>query len=100
MRPEFGQYLALALHELAANATKYGALGVPGGTIAVRWRFEPDGRLAFDWVESGVEVSAADAEAGFGRTLLERVVPRALGARRQGRVRNPGGIQWRIVFTS
>jgi two-component sensor histidine kinase len=77
------QPLGMALHELATNALKYGALKQPNGHLTVRWRLETVGesgkpRLRLDWKESGVEMPAMGASphgGGQGRELIERVLP-------------------------
>ncbi|MFC0410675.1 PAS domain S-box protein [Roseomonas elaeocarpi] len=83
------QTFALALHELATNAVKYGALGQPAGRLRVSWRLVPateDGEpwLQVEWRESGVkmpEVSAPPPGGGYGRELIERALPYQLGAK-------------------
>lgn len=81
------QTLALALHELATNALKYGAIAQPLGRLVVSWHVETeDGRpwLHVDWRESGVAIPDPDALAvggGAGRQLIERALPYQLGAR-------------------
>ena len=84
------QTLALALHELATNAVKYGALAKPDGRLDVSWRVaEPaadNPLLCIEWIESGVQMSAPDATprgGGYGRELIERALPFQLGARTQ-----------------
>jgi PAS domain S-box-containing protein len=77
--------LALALHELAANAVKYGALGQAMGSLAVGWGVtEDDGmrKLAFEWRESGVAmpIDMDLQDFGFGREILERALPYELDA--------------------
>lgn len=75
------QTLALALHELATNATKHGALAQPSGHLRVRWHVEPSGhgrpQLCVDWRESGVVMPEAGTEpqSGYGRELIERALP-------------------------
>lgn len=88
LRSSIVQTLALALHELATNAVKYGALSCPEGQLLVQWdvREEADGRrLWVDWRESGVaDMPARDARprgGGYGRELIERALPYQLGAR-------------------
>jgi PAS domain S-box-containing protein len=63
--------VALALHELGTNATKYGALSVPGGRVAIAWRTEA-GVLRLDWTETGGPPVAPPLTEGFGTVLLRR----------------------------
>jgi two-component sensor histidine kinase len=92
------QTFALALHELATNALKYGALSRPEGHLEVTWSLEPgDGgkrRLRVEWRESGVPVAAHNqapdsnqidgapimVRRGYGRELIERALPFQLKA--------------------
>jgi len=64
---------ALALHELATNAAKYGALSTREGRVDVRWRVQ-DSRLHLAWVESGGPSVAAPKRRGFGSRLIEEVL--------------------------
>ncbi|KQT64057.1 MULTISPECIES: PAS domain S-box protein [unclassified Aureimonas] len=66
--------LALALHELATNAAKYGATSTPEGRIHVSWTLAPEGDFAFDWSESGGPPVAPRTRTGFGSRLMERIV--------------------------
>lgn len=71
------QNFALALHELATNAAKYGALSTPGGTVHITWRvFKPNGhrQLAFNWEERGGPQVTPPVRRGFGSTVLEHVM--------------------------
>lgn len=86
--PSALQTLALALHELATNAVKYGALSIPEGHLNVSWSYstldrQPSVRVA--WKEHGVPNMPGKDEApkggGFGRELIERALPYQLGAR-------------------
>ncbi|UYY57517.1 PAS domain-containing protein [Sphingomonas sp. S2-65] len=88
LRSTIVQTLALALHELATNAVKYGALSAPDGHLNVEWnvREEADARkLWVDWRESGVADMPAPGSkprgGGYGRELIERALPYQLGAR-------------------
>ena len=77
------QPLAMVLHELATNAAKYGALSVPGGTIALTWRTTKDGggsRLHLQWTEAdGVPIPRTPTRRGFGTRLIEATVRGQLG---------------------
>ncbi|MFL6585523.1 MAG: sensor histidine kinase [Luteimonas sp.] len=81
------QTLALALHELATNAAKYGALAQDQGHLSVRWRaVQRDARtsLQIEWIESAVDMArAASVPKGssYGRELIEHALPYQLDAR-------------------
>jgi CheY-like chemotaxis protein len=75
--PNTAQALALALHELAANAAKYGALSLAGGRIELSWRMEHD-RLILNWVESGGPPVRRPAASGFGTKIIIGSVERQL----------------------
>ena len=70
--------IALLFHELATNATKYGALAGDNGTIAVAIRSEQD-RLLLEWREHGGPPVIAPAKTGFGSQLIELSAVRQLG---------------------
>jgi PAS domain S-box-containing protein len=67
--PATAQAMALALHELATNAAKYGALSIDTGTLSVAWRVDP-GQLVLEWSESGGPPAAEPARLGFGLTIV------------------------------
>ncbi len=80
------QNFALALHELATNAVKYGALKSETGQLSVTWERtrdqDGDGHLALNWIESGVDVQPEKVpRRGFGRELIEQALAYALQAR-------------------
>ncbi len=66
--------LSLALHELATNATKYGALSNTEGRVNIDWTLSPD--LVFDlcWTESSGPAVDVPTQKGFGSRLIERMV--------------------------
>jgi two-component system CheB/CheR fusion protein len=76
---------ALAVHELATNAVKYGALSTESGRIDVKWSVDGGAagpNLTFTWREAGVSLDgAAPRRRGFGTELLERTLAYELGAR-------------------
>jgi len=88
LRSSTVQVLAMALHELATNAVKYGALSQPLGRLAVTWSLEPcgaDGKpwLHVDWRERGVEMlpGSKPRGGGHGRELIEQALPYQLSAK-------------------
>jgi two-component system CheB/CheR fusion protein len=84
LKDRSAEIFALALHELATNAVKYGALSQPKGLVRITWRVltAADGaRLSLDWRESGVPaLDPSPTRHGFGRDLIERGLPYELGA--------------------
>jgi PAS domain S-box-containing protein len=69
--PKTAVSLAMAFHELATNALKYGSLSVPEGRVEVSWGQE-DERLRLQWQESGGPPVTPPARSGFGTRLIER----------------------------
>ncbi len=66
----------MALHELATNAIKYGALSVPEGQVAIRWALVGAvgaRRFAFSWAEQGGPPVTAPMHTGFGTRMIQRV---------------------------
>lgn len=91
------QTFALALHELATNATRHGALSQPAGRLTVDWRTDRRDDSAFlivDWQETGVAMPPP-APAGYGRELVERALPYQLDAT-SSLTFGPNGITCRI----
>jgi PAS domain S-box-containing protein len=78
LQPSTAQTLALALHELATNATKYGALSVGGGRVRLRWSLEPR-RILIDWHESGGPFTAAPKKKGYGTRVIHAGIQDQLG---------------------
>jgi two-component sensor histidine kinase len=78
LTPRAATALSLALHELAVNAVKHGALTAESGAVDVRWRAGGDGGFELDWVESGGPYVTAPAHRGFGTVLIQDVTGREL----------------------
>ena len=68
--PQSATSLALALHELATNAFKYGALRTAEGSLSIVWSAE-SGRLRLTWTEEMPDAPGAPDRTGFGTTLIE-----------------------------
>jgi PAS domain S-box-containing protein len=74
------QPLALALHELATNAAKYGAFAGAEGTVSVRWALSAEGAVRLVWEEAGLSGVTRPANTGFGARVLRQVLVMQLGA--------------------
>jgi len=79
--PQAAEAIGMALHELATNSLKYGALSVTAGHVDVGWSCAPDHTL-FEiwWRESGGPMVTAPTRQGFGTTLIRDVPRHNLGA--------------------
>lgn len=80
VRPKMAQTFALAIHELATNAAKYGALSVPAGRLAVEWAQRGD-RLTLYWTETNGPPVSVPHNKGFGTRVITTSVEGDLGGR-------------------
>ena len=78
LQPNTAQTLALALHELATNAAKYGALSAETGRVALNWNLQP-GRLELSWVETGGPAVSTPATRGYGTRVVAMGIENQLG---------------------
>jgi two-component sensor histidine kinase len=102
LKPEAAQNLGLALHELAANAARFGALSVPHGRVSIAWDRVPaaDGSaLALDWREELGPRVKMRRKRGFGSMVIERNLALALDAK-VDLAFDPEGLRCRIVIPS
>ena len=75
LSPRTALSLSMALHELATNALKYGALSTPEGKVRIAWGLAPEtgaARLDLTWTERGGPPVSAPTRRGFGSRLIER----------------------------
>jgi PAS domain S-box-containing protein len=80
LRPPVPQTLALAVHELATNAVKYGALSTDKGSVTVEWKTTPEG-LALNWIETSGPATVQPLSEGFGLRVIKSSVERQLGGK-------------------
>ena len=78
LAPNDALSLGLAIHELATNAAKYGALSQPGGVVSVKWHAIADDLVKVEWQESGGPPVKQERTRGFGTDLIERIVAHEL----------------------
>lgn len=77
------QTIGMALHELATNASKYGALANDVGTVSIVWRVASSGsgpRFEIEWIERGGSPPVTPTRKGFGSFITGRMAEHALGA--------------------
>ncbi|MEJ0028036.1 MAG: PAS domain S-box protein [Rhizomicrobium sp.] len=90
--------LALAVHELATNAIKYGALKTAAGRVSLHWSVDDAGRVAIEWTERGGEpIVSVPTRSGFG----SRVIKSAVAAEQNGSTSllfEPEGVCCRFEF--
>lgn len=94
LSPETAVAMHLMVHELAVNATKYGALSVEGGRLDVSWRVA-EAALEFRWIERGGPPVTTPTARGFGSRLIEQGVVKELGGRSQ-MLFDPEGLQFQM----
>jgi PAS domain S-box-containing protein len=99
LKPNVVHSLTLALHELATNAAKYGALSVPDGRVSIAWELcGPAGeqqRFRMSWRESNGPSVSPPVRKGFGHIVISEMVASSL----RGEVRldyAPEGLSWSI----
>ncbi len=94
LKPEAAQNMALLFHELCTNATKHGALSMPAGSVALDWRIEED-TFQVSWIERDGPQVQEPMRLGFGRQLIERIVPTAFGGHALVEF-NPDGFRYEL----
>jgi len=98
LNPEAARIIGLALHELATNASKYGALSVREGKVSVHWGLTNTGgrrHFRMSWRESGGPMVTEPKCWGFGRQAIQRLTAQALA----GKVTHefaPDGVTWAL----
>ena len=92
------QAIGLALHELATNASKYGALSNAQGFVEISWRLEGN-LFAIKWAERGGPAVSPPTHKGFGSTVLAAMAKMTVG----GEVTldyAPGGVMWQLTCSA
>ena len=83
LSPEATQSVAIVLHELVTNASKYGGLVTKHGRISVRWDWqwnsEAGRRLLLEWVETGGSLVIPPQHTGYGTDAIRNLIPYELG---------------------
>jgi two-component sensor histidine kinase len=95
LAPNDAMSLGLAIHELATNAAKYGALSTIEGRIYVEWTLLSPELAEIHWREEGGPPVIPPTKRGFGRDLIEKIVAHELKSEVDLRF-NPGGVECRL----
>lgn len=99
LAPETAVAMHMTIHELAVNATKYGALSVEGGRLDVSWQVDSSSEgarmLEFRWLEGGGPLVRVPETRGFGSRLIEQGLARELGGQAEV-IFDPEGLQFRL----
>jgi two-component sensor histidine kinase len=82
LEPDIAQAVAVALHELATNAAKYGALSTTNGHIDLKWSHEANGRLNLRWIEIGGPTVEPPTRSGFGGRIIQQMIAHLKGESR------------------
>ena len=97
LAPRAAEVIGMAMHELATNSLKYGALSFEGGSVDIGWSRRPDGTgLQVWWRERGGPPVVEPAHNGFGMTLIRDVPQHNLGAEVSLKF-HPGGVCWELI---
>jgi two-component sensor histidine kinase len=99
LRPDLVHSITLAVHELATNAAKYGALSVPEGRVAIAWTLDgtrgSGRRFQMSWRETGGPPVSPPTRKGFGHVVISEIVASSMG----GEVTleyAPEGVRWTL----
>ncbi|GLK46708.1 MULTISPECIES: CHASE domain-containing protein [Novosphingobium] len=95
LAPNDAMSLGLAIHELATNAAKYGALSTIEGRIHVQWTLAAPDLAEIHWREEGGPPVTEPTKRGFGRDLIEKIVAHELKSEVDLRF-EPGGVECRL----
>jgi two-component sensor histidine kinase len=87
--------LALAIHELVTNATRFGALATPQGEVILRWQLAGDDGFEIRWEERGGPPVLPPTRRGFGCLVVERITPSTLDGAATLRF-EPAGLIWEL----
>jgi len=88
LKPDVAQAIAVALHELATNAAKYGSLSVGEGQVRVEWLHSANGQLVLRWTEAGGPPVDPPTRRGFGTNVIESMI--------RGGAKGEVQLDWRV----
>lgn len=98
LAPAAVQNIGMALHELATNAVKYGALATATGNVFISWSLDGD-EFRFEWREIDGDAVAVPERKGFGRSVIEELAPNSLSGSAE-LVFDSEGLRWTLTAPS
>lgn len=96
LAPAAARAIGMALHELATNAIKYGALASDQGRVSIDWQVRDDGAFELTWRESGGPAVEPPTHSGFGTRMIRGITERSLRATTSMRYAR-SGIVWQLA---
>lgn len=97
LNPSQAQAIGMALHELATNAFKYGALSVETGTVTIAWDVIEDNQLSLTWSEAGGPPVTPPSKSGFGSKVIKDMSSASLNGK-VGIDYRIEGLLWTVTF--
>lgn len=98
LQPQAVQAIGMAVHELATNSSKYGALCQDNGKIRISWEIVENSRhLRIDWRETGTSAKSMTERRGFGSTVLTDLTPAMLNATSSFQV-GVNSVEWSVTI--
>jgi two-component sensor histidine kinase len=79
LRPRAALTMGMVLHELCTNASKYGALAHPAGTINLSWDMDVQGNFSFVWIERTMQSISSPTNLNFGMKYIKNAIEQELG---------------------
>jgi PAS domain S-box-containing protein len=97
LMPAAAQSIGMALHELATNASKYGSLSNPTGTVRITWELLGESRDIFSmsWIERGGPLVSPATSHGFGQKVIVQMIQSSLNGDAEIEYL-PSGLEWRL----
>lgn len=90
--PSAAQSIGMAIHELATNASKHGALANDTGSVTIEWQ-SSGGEFSMSWIERGGPPVAAPARRGFGSSVISMMVETSVNGKVELKY-EPTGLTW------
>ena len=92
------QNIGFALHELATNASKHGALSTATGRVRVEWSYLDQKLIRLEWIETGGPLVSPPLRTGFGHRVVMELTPQGIPGSTSTLEFRSEGLYWRLDF--